>query len=55
MGKKSEAFEQNFAESKALHQRSVMQCVKLGFMIKNFKKGREVIVLNFFNLVLKRY
>jgi len=31
-----------------------MQCVKLSFMIKNFKKWREVMVLNFLILVWKR-
>jgi len=50
MEKKSQVSEQNFSEGKAL-----MQCVKLSFMIKNFEKLREVIVFNFFNLVLKRY
>jgi len=35
------------------HLRSVMQCVKLNYMIKNFKKWREVMVFNFFNLLLK--
>jgi len=34
---------------------SVMQCVKLSFLIKYLEKWREVMVLNFFNLVLKRY
>jgi len=34
---------------------SVMQCVKLSFMIKNFEKCREAVVLNFLNLVLKKY
>ena len=31
-----------------------MQCAKLSFVIRNFKKRREVMVLNFFNLVLKK-
>ena len=34
---------------------SVLQCVKLSFMIKNFEKCREAVVLNFLNLVLKKY
>ena len=56
MGKRFEASEQNFAEDKAIHSLcSVMKCAKLSFMSKNFKKLREVMVLNFFNLVLKRY
>jgi len=39
MEKKSHVSEQNFTEGKALHYLcSVMQCVKLSFMIKNFKK-----------------
>jgi len=53
MEKKSYISEQNLLKSK--HLCSVMQCVKLSFMIKNFEKLREVMVLNFFNLVLKRY
>jgi len=41
---------------KALHYFcSAVQCVKLSFMIKNFEKWREVMVLNLSNLVLKRY
>jgi len=37
MEKKSEASGQNFVESKAVHYlRSIMQCVKFSFMIKNF-------------------
>ena len=40
---------------KAKHLCGVMQCVKLSFIIKNLKKLREVMVLNFFNLVLKKY
>jgi len=48
--------EQNFSEDKALHCLcSVMQCEKLSFMIKNFEKWREVMILNFFNLLLKLY
>jgi len=54
MEKKSQVSEQNFTEGKALHYLcSVMQCIKLSFMITNFKKWREVMVLNFLNLVLK--
>jgi len=56
MEKKFEVPEQNFTEGKAVHYLcSVMQCAKLSFMIKNLEKWREVMVLNFFNLVLKRY
>ena len=56
MEKKSEASEQIFIEGKALHYLcSVMGCVKLSFMIRKFGKWREVMVLNLFNLVLKRY
>ena len=56
MEKKSQVSEQNFTEGRALHYLcSVVQCVKLSFMIKNFDKWREVMVLNFLNLVLKRY
>jgi len=56
MEKKSEVSEQNFTEGKALHYLcSVMQCAKLSFMIKNVEKWREVMVLNFLNLVVKRY
>jgi len=55
MENKFEASEQNFTEGKVLHYLcSVMQCVKLSFMIKNFKKWREVMVLNCLNLILKR-
>ena len=32
-----------------------MQCVKSSFMIKNFEKWREVMILNLWNLVLKRF
>ena len=32
-----------------------MQCVKLSFMIEDFEKWREVMALNFLNLVLQRY
>ena len=32
-----------------------MGCAKLSFMFKKFGEWREVMVLNFFNLVLKRY
>jgi len=54
MEKKSQVFEQNFTKSKALHYLcNVTQCVKLSFMIKNFDKCREAVVLNFLNLVLK--
>jgi len=39
MEKKSEVFQQNFTEGKALHYLcSVVQSVKLNFMIKNFEK-----------------
>jgi len=39
MEKKSETAEQNFTEGKALHYLcSVMQCVNLRLMIKNFEK-----------------
>ena len=52
----SEESEQNFTEGEALHFLcSVMQCVKLSFMIKDFEKWRKVMVLHFLNLVLKRY
>jgi len=38
MGMKSQVSEHNFTEGKALHYLcSVMQCVKLSLMIKNFK------------------
>ena len=56
MEKNLEVSEHNFTEGKAIHYLcSIEQCVKLCFMIKNSEKWREVIVLNFFNLVLKRY
>jgi len=56
MEKKSHVSEQNFTEGKALHYLcSVVHCVKLSFMIKNFENWREVVVLNFLNLLLKRY
>jgi len=56
MEKKFEVSEQNFTEGKAVHYLySVMQYAKLSLMIKSFKKWREVMVLNFFNLVLKKY
>jgi len=32
-----------------------VQCAKLSIMIKNFKKWREVMASNFFNLVLKKF
>ena len=55
-GKKSEVCEQNFTERKAIHYLyRVEQCAKLSFMIKNFQKWRGVMVLNFFNVVLKMY
>jgi len=55
MEKKSEVSEHNFTEGKAINYLcSIEQCVKLSFMIKNFEKWREVMVLNFYNLVLKR-
>jgi len=55
MEKKSQISEQNFTEGKALHYLcNVMLCVKLSFMIKNFKKWREAVVLNL-NLALKMY
>jgi len=39
MEKKSQVSEQNFAEGKALHYScSVVQCVKLSFVIKIFEK-----------------
>jgi len=56
MEKKSQVSEWNFTEGKALHYLCiVVQCAKLSFMIKNFEKWREVMVLNFSNLVLKKY
>jgi len=56
MENKSEVSEQNVTEGKALHYLcSVMQCVILSLLMKNFIKGREVMILNFFNLVLKKY
>jgi len=56
MEKKSEVSEQHFTESKAIQFLcSVQQRVKLSFMINNFEKWREVMVLNLLNLVLKRY
>jgi len=56
MEKKSQLSEQNFTEGKALQYLcSVVQCVKLCCMIKNFKKRREVMVLNFSNFVLNKY
>jgi len=56
MEKKSEVPEQNFTEGKAIHYLcSVQQCAKLSFTIKNFEKWRDVMVLNYLNLVLKRY
>ena len=56
MEKKSQVSEQSFTEGKALHYFcSVMQCAKLSFMIKNLRKWREVMVLNFLNLVVKKY
>ena len=56
MEKKSGVSEQNFTEAKAIHFLcSVMQSVKLSFIINNFEKWREVMVLNLLNLVLKRY
>jgi len=39
MEKKSQVSEENFTEGKALHYFcSVVQCVKLSFMIKDFEK-----------------
>jgi len=39
MATKFQVSEQNFTEGKALHYLyHVVQCVKLSFMIKNFKK-----------------
>jgi len=39
MEKKSEVSVHNFTEDKAVHYLcSVMQCIKLSFMIKNFEK-----------------
>jgi len=56
MEKKSEASEQNVTEGKAVHCLcSVMQCVKIEFMIKNIEKWRELTVLNLLNLVSKRF
>ena len=56
MEKKFEVSEQNLTKGKALHYLcSVMQCAKLNSMIKNFNKWREVMVLNFLNLVMKRH
>ena len=53
MEKKFEVSEQNFTEVKAVHYLcSVMQCANFSFMVKNFEKWREVMVLNFWNLVL---
>ena len=55
MEKNSEVSEQNLTEGKALHYLcSVMQCVRLSFMIKKFEIWREVMVFNFFNSSLKR-
>jgi len=54
--KKSEVFEQNLTEGKALHYLcSVMQCAKLSSVIKKFEKWREAMVLNFLKLVSKRW
>jgi len=53
MEKKSEVSEHNFTEGKAVRRAVLCTCAKLNFMIKNFEKWREVMVLNFFNLVLK--
>ena len=51
-----EVSEQNFSEGKALHYlSSVMQCVKLSFLIKSSGNWREVVVLNFLIEVLKQY
>jgi len=56
MEKKSQVSERNFTEGKAIRYLcNVLQCVKLSFMVKNFEKWREVMVLNFSNFVLKRY
>jgi len=56
MEKKSEISWEDFTEGKAIQYLcSVEQCAKLSFIIKNFEKWIEVMVLNFFNLVLKRY
>jgi len=39
--------EQNFTEGKTLHYLcSILQCVKFSFMIRNFEKSREIMVLN---------
>jgi len=39
MENKLEVSEQNFSEGKAVHYLfNVVQCAKLGFMIRNFKK-----------------
>jgi len=46
--KKPEVSEQNFTEGKVIHRLcSVMQCVKLSFMIMIFEKLREVMVCTF--------
>ena len=34
---------------------AVLKFVKLSYRIKNFEKWREVMVMNFFELVLKRF
>jgi len=55
MQAKSQVSQQNFTEGKTLpYLCSVIQCVKLSFMIWNFQNWREVIVLNIVNLVLKK-
>jgi len=53
MEKKFEVSEQILLKAK--HLCSVTQFVKLSFMIKIFGKWREVMVLNFQNLALKRH
>ena len=56
MEKESKVSEQSFTEGKALrHLCSIMWCVKLSFMIKNFEKWTEIMVSNILNLVLERY
>jgi len=61
MEKKIEVSEQNFSEGKAVHYLRSVKAVylrsvkaKLSFMIRSFKKWREVMVVSFFNSVLKK-
>jgi len=56
MKKEFEVSEHNFTEGKEVHYLCrVMKCGNLSFMIKNFRNLREVMLLNFLNLVLKKY